>query len=94
MRLTGTVWLRDIVDKLAFKHGVETSEVDEVLTNKPKTRFVEKGQRKGEDLYIATEQTNAGRYLFVVSIFKVTKEALILSARDMTVAERKRHDKK
>ena len=94
MRLTGTIWLRDIVDKLAFKHGVETSEVEEVLTNKPKIRFVEKGQRKGEDLYIATGQTNAGRYLFVVFIVKVTKEALILSARDMTVAERKSHDKK
>jgi len=51
-------------------------------------------QRKGEDLYIATGQTNAGRYLFVAFIFKVTKEALILSARDMTVAERESHDKK
>jgi len=94
MRLHGTIWLREIVDKLAFKHGVETNEVEEVLNNKPKVRYVERGERKGEDLYIATGQTDAGRYLFVVFIFKVTKEALILSARDMTAAERKRHDKK
>ena len=48
MRLDGIIWLRDTVDKLAFKHGVEIYEVEEVLSNKPKIRFVEKGERKGE----------------------------------------------
>lgn len=46
MRLKGTIWLREIVDKLAFKHGVEINEVEEVLTNNPKVRFVEKGERR------------------------------------------------
>ena len=48
MRLRGTIWLREVVDKLAFKHGVETNEVEEILNNKPKVRLVERGKRKGE----------------------------------------------
>ena len=94
MRLDGIIWLRDTVDKLAFKHGVETYEVEEVLSNKPKIRFVEEGERKGEDVYMATGQTDAGRYLLVVFIFKMSKEALVLSARDMNHMERNRHGKK
>lgn len=94
MRLDGIIWLRDTVDKLAFKHGAETYEVEEVLSNKPKIRFVEKGERKGEDVYMATGQTDAGRYLLVVFIFKMSKEALVLSARDMNHTERNRHGKK
>jgi hypothetical protein len=46
MKLEGTIWLRDIVDKLAFKHHVEPNEVQQMLNNRPKIRFVEKGERK------------------------------------------------
>jgi len=35
MKIEGIIWLRNIVDKLAFKHHVETDEVEEVLHNKP-----------------------------------------------------------
>ena len=94
MRLRGVIWLRHIVDKLALKHGVETYEVEEALSNKPKIRFVEKGERKNEDVYMAAGQTDAGRYLLVIFISKKTKEALILSARDMTGKERRRYGKK
>ena len=94
MKIGGIIWLRDIVDKLAFKHHVEAYEVEEMLNNRPKIRFVEKGQRKGEDVYLALGQTNAGRYLAVLFIHKKTREALILSARDMADKERKRYGKK
>ncbi len=94
MRIEGVIWLRDIVDKLAFKHHVETDEVEEVLNGKPKFRFVEKGERKGEDVYMALGQTDAGRYLSVLFIYKKTKEALILSARDMARKERRRYGRK
>lgn len=50
MRIEGIIWLRDIVDKLIIKHHVETYEVEEALASKPKIRFVEKGDRKGEDV--------------------------------------------
>lgn len=94
MKIEGVIWLRDIVDKLAFKHKVETNEVEEVLNGKPKFYFVEKGERKGEDVYMALGQTDAGRYLSVLFIYKTTKEALILSARDMARKERSQYAKK
>ena len=94
MKIEGVIWLREIADKLAFKHNVETYEVEEVLNNKPTFRFVEKGERKGENVYLALGRTNAGRYLAVLFIHKRTKEALILSARDMASKERKQYGKK
>lgn len=39
-------------------------------------------------------QTNAGRYLAALFICKKTKEALILSARDMAKKERRQYVKK
>ena len=36
MKIEGIIWLRDVVDKLALKHHVETHEVEEVLSGKPK----------------------------------------------------------
>jgi uncharacterized DUF497 family protein len=94
VRIEGIVWLRDVVDKLISKHQVETDEVEEVLSGKPKIRFVEKGEREGEDVYLALGQTASGRYLAVLFIYKQTKEALILSARDMAAKERRRYGKK
>lgn len=94
MRIEGIVWLRDVVDKLISKHQVETYEVEEVLNGKPKIRFVEKGEREGEDVYLALGQTVSGRYVAVLFIYKQTQEALILSARDMAAKERRRYGKK
>lgn len=94
MKIEGVVWLREVIDKLATKHRVEGHEVEEVLQNQPKFRFVEKGDRKGEDVYMALGQTDAGRRLAVLFIHKRTKEALILSAREMAKSERRQYAKK
>ena len=94
MKIGGIIWLRYVVDKLAFKHHVEPHEVEELLENRPKIRFVEKGERKGEDVYFALGQTDAGRYLAVLFIHKKTKEALILSAREMANKERRLYGRK
>lgn len=94
MNIEGIIWLGNIVDKLAFKHHVETHEVEEVLTRKPKFRFVENGDRENENVYMALGQTDAGRYLMVLFIHKIGKEALILSARDMAEKERKMYGRK
>ena len=56
-----------------------------------KIRFVEKGYRKNENVYAALSQTYAGRYLIVFFVYKQNKNALILSARDMDNAERRRY---
>jgi len=45
MKIDGIIWLRDIADKLEFKHNVTMGEVEETLSNKPTFRFVEKGER-------------------------------------------------
>ena len=94
MRIEGVIWLRAVVDKLAYKHNVETSEVEEVLNSRPKIRRVEKGKRRGEDVYMALGQTDAGKYLTVLFILKPDDQALILSARNMAPKERKRYGQK
>ena len=54
------MWLREIVDKLEVKHHVELHEVEEVLANTNQFRFLEKGERSGEDVYVALGQSDAG----------------------------------
>ncbi len=94
MYIDDFIWLPDIVDKLAVKHHVTQDEVEEVFFNRPKYRFVESGHRSGEDVYAASGQTDAGRYLTVFFIHKSADLALILSARDMDQKERKRYERK
>jgi uncharacterized DUF497 family protein len=94
MRINGIIWLGSVIDKLAFKHRVEQEEVEEVFENRPKFRFLEKGERTGEDVYVAMGRSNAGRYLAVMFIYKRSKDALILSARTMAPKERKLYGKK
>ncbi len=88
------IWLPDIVDKLATKHHVSQDEAEEVFFNRPGYRFVERGYRRGEDIYAATGQTDSGRYLAVFFILKPPHHALVLSARDMDRKERRRHERK
>ncbi|HVF50450.1 MAG TPA: hypothetical protein VNA19_10215 [Pyrinomonadaceae bacterium] len=94
MKIEGIVWLGNVVDKPAFKHHVETFEVEEAFARNLKVRFIEKGERGGENVYMSLGQTEAGRYLTILFIYKKTKEALILSARDMAKKERKLYGRK
>ena len=94
MRITGIIWLREVVDKLAWKHQVTTGEVEKALTTARRFRFIETGDVGGEDLYAAMGRTDAGRYLVIYFIYKVTKEALIVSAREMTRKEKRAYAKK
>jgi hypothetical protein len=45
LKITGFIWLRDIVQKLLRKHSVTQEEVVEVFGNRPRFRFIEKGDR-------------------------------------------------
>jgi uncharacterized DUF497 family protein len=94
VKLTGVIWLRNVVDKLLWKHNVTTDEVEEVFTRSTNYRFIERGDVEEENLYTAAGQTRAGRYLIIYFIHKMTGEALIISARDMTKRERKLYAKK
>ena len=91
MEIDDVIWLDDIVEKIATKHNVETREVEEVLLANPEFRRGGKGKRKGEDIYYALGQTDAGRYLFIVFIRKRGNKALVLSARGMSDREKRGH---
>ncbi len=94
MKISRFIWLEEIVQKLIWKHSVETEEVREIFNNNPRFRFVERGHRKDENVFAALEQTEAGRYLICFFVYKTDKRALILSARNMTDTERKRYVRK
>ncbi len=89
MRISRIIWLPEVEDKLWAKHNVLVEEVEEVLFDDPRVRFVEKGHREDEDMYAAYGQTAAGRWLIVFFILKGGNVALPISARDMDRKERR-----
>ena len=94
MHIKGYLWREDIIDKLWWKHNVTVEEVEEVFANRPHVENIQKGHYQGEDVYAATGQTEAGRYLIVIFIYKLDQRALINTARDMTPSERKKYGRK
>jgi uncharacterized DUF497 family protein len=94
LKISGIIWLREMVEKILVKHRITQDEVREVMRNSSHFRFVEKGYRQGENLYSAVGQTDGGRYLIVFFVRKKTQQALIISARDMTRSERRNYEKK
>ena len=94
MKINGVIWLRNVIDKLLWKHHVAADEVEEVFSRSPRYRFLEEGDVEGEDLYSALGRTEAGRYLTVYFLHKGTGDALVISARDMTKKERRLYGKK
>jgi uncharacterized protein len=94
LKLSGIIWLEEIIEKIDRKHRVTQDEVRDVLRSSSHFRFVEKGHRRGENVYSAMGQTSAGRYLIVFFVRKKTRQALPVSARDMTRGERRRYEKR
>ncbi|MEM7588529.1 MAG: BrnT family toxin, partial [Acidobacteriota bacterium] len=83
MYIDDFIWIPQIIEKLSSKHRVSQDESEEVFFNRPRYRFLERGNRSGEDVYAALGRTDAGRYLIVVFIHKPNHTALIVSARNM-----------
>ncbi len=88
------IWLDRIVEKIAWKHNVLPSEVEEVLGGNCKIYLKEKGRVEGEHLYNALGRTHSGRYLSIFFIKKLGNKALIITARDMKQNERRRYERK
>jgi len=95
VKINRLIWMDQYLIKIEVKHSVYQNEVREVLFSNPRVRRVGKGKRRrGEHLYVAYGQTQAGRYLTIFFIFKKGNEAMIVSARDMDNKERKRYGHK
>jgi uncharacterized DUF497 family protein len=92
--LDDIIWMERIVEKLAWKHNVLTSDVEKVLSGNCRIFKKEKGRVEGEHLYNALGRTKGGRYLSIFFIKKLDNKALIVTARDMNRNERKRYEKK
>lgn len=93
MKISGIIWLQEIVEKLAKKHHITQDEVEQVFVNNPQYRFLEQGRIEGENVYSAYGRTGAGRYVRVIFIRKFGNRALVISARDMDRKERKQYGK-
>ena len=94
MQIHEVIWRPQFIEKLASKHNVKTTEVEEILTNRPYFRFLSKGNRPGENVYSAMGQTDAGRYLIVIFILKTHHRASVISARDMSRTERRNYERR
>ena len=93
MRIVDLIWSQQKIDKLAWKHNVTPEEVEEVLFGRPLYRKLQKGHVRGEDLYAAFGTAHADRYLSIFFIYKIDRQAFILSARDMDRKERRRYER-
>lgn len=93
MKLYEIIWKDQFIEKLETKHRVFTEEVEEVVFGKPHIRRAQKGRIKGEDLYAAYGQTNAGRYLIVFFIRKETIAELPILGRDITDSKKKYYER-
>lgn len=82
MRITDYEWDEDNTGHIA-RHGVSPEEVEEACHNRP---YVLKGR---EGAYLIYSQTDDGRYLLVVGRYKGSGVIRVITARDMTNAERR-----
>lgn len=94
VEITGFIWLDEVIEKIERKHRVSRDEAEEAFGGSHKFRFIEKGNVEGEDMYALLGRTHSGRYLTVFFIYKMNREALIVSARDMARKERGWYGKK
>lgn len=94
MWLKETIWIEKFISKIEKKHNVTVEEVEEALLSGALFYRARRGKVKGEDVYVAYGKTHAGRYLFIVLIYKPPMKGLIISARDMTIKEKRFYNAK
>jgi uncharacterized DUF497 family protein len=76
-------WDEENVEHIA-RHRVEPFEAEEVLDDDPLIL------KTSDDRYLAYGQTDAGRYLLVVFVWKSRHTIRVITARDLTRAEKSR----
>ena len=91
VKINKIIWKETFVEKIESKHHVTMFEVEEILHGKKKVYRIEKGDVKGEDVYLALGKTCTGRFLSVFFILKKNHNVLPISARDMDSKERRKY---
>ena len=82
------LWTEDRVEHIA-RHGIDPHEVEEVFLGNP---LVEKTKSRGKNpVYVAFGQTLKGRYLFCLVARFPGGVGWVVTARPMTVSERRRY---
>jgi uncharacterized DUF497 family protein len=94
LRLRNIIWIDKFTIKIQEKHNLIIDEVEDALLSGAIFRRANRGKVRGENVYVAYGKTNGGRYLFIVFIYKQSMEALIISARDMTLKEQRYYNAK
>ena len=87
------IWLAQFVEKIESQHGVSIDDVEQAFANRPRIQRFERGDVRGEDLYRLLGRTDSGRRIAVFFVLKARGRALVVSARDMTVGEKKIYGK-
>ena len=82
MRIARLEWDETNIEHLA-RHGVNPEEAEEACYYRP---YILKGRHGA---YLLFGQSDDGRYLFVVVRYKGNGVARVITARDMTDAERR-----
>ena len=84
--ISGFDWDAGNRDKDRHKHGVTTSECEEVFFNLPTLFQPDPAHSKAEERYFILGQTNSGRHLFIA--FTIRNDKIrIISACDMSRKE-------
>ena len=83
MQLKSLVWTSKNASHIA-RHEITPSEIEEVMFGG--TPLIRKGR---ENVYYSYGQTGSGRYLFVVFVLWNSGQGFVVTARQMTEAERK-----
>ena len=94
MWLKEIIWIDKYIAKIQKKHNFIVEDVEEALLSDALFCRARRGKVKGEDVYVAYGKTQNGRYLFIVLIYKSPVKGLIISARDMTIKERRYYNAK
>jgi len=84
VRVRKLLWSRAVIEKLHTKHRILPSEVKAVCAG---THIAWAGRR---GTYYLLGQTESGRYLFIVLAHKGRGRFKVITAREMTRAERQR----
>ena len=90
MKIKRVYFASEEIEEKIRRRGIDLNDISQVFRRSP-VLHVDGRDRFGGKKYFAWGQTLAGRYVFVVFVPECPADGRIISARDMTSKEKKRH---